>query len=147
MENKVVTLDDIERRLVSEHLKPHYDWIRHVVSLSTASLTLLVSLQSHYVPKVPKGVWLVALCWLLLALAILCGLLALRGEDQTLLDAARDLRQKRVDFGDEATAAAVMRNSGFTPRPIYAWARRLMICSFSAGVVTLAIFAVWNLPL
>jgi hypothetical protein len=142
MERKVVTLDDIERQLVSEHIRPHYDWIRHVVSLSTASLTLLVSLQSHYVPKAPKGIWLLALCWLLLASSVFSGLLALRGEDQTPLGAARALRQKRRD---EVAAAALIKNGAFAPSPILRWARRVMFCSFSAGLASLAVFAVWNL--
>jgi hypothetical protein len=147
MERKTVTLDDIERRLVAGHLKPYYDWIRLVVGLSTASLTLLVSLQSHYVPKNPKGVWLLALCWASLAASVLFGLLTLRGESQTFLDHVRRLRQMRADQGDLATAAEVLKGAGHAPRPTYRWARRLMICSFLSGVLSMALFGVWNLPL
>jgi hypothetical protein len=147
MERRTVTLDDIERRLVSEHRKPFYEWIRHVVGLSTASLTLLVALQSHYIPNDPKGIWLLAVCWLSLALSVISGVLALRGEYQTPLDAARNLREKRRAHGDAETVAWVARGSGYIPRPIFKWARGVMVCSFLLGVVSIAVFAVWNLPL
>jgi hypothetical protein len=145
VERKVVTLDDIELRLLLEHVKPHYDWIRHVVSLCTGSLTLLVSLQTHYVPKAPRSLWLLALCWLLLAGSVFSGLVPLRAEDQTPLDAAKDVRRMRRELGDEETAARLTRNSGFAPRPIFTWARRTMIMSFSAGIAVLTTFAILNL--
>ena len=147
MERNLVTLDDIERRFSSEHLKPYYDWIRLVISLSTVSLTLLVSLQSQYVPKQPKSLWLLAVCWLSNVVSVGAGLLALSGEYQTPLDAVRDLRKKRIDIGDAATAAAVMQNSGHAPRRIFKCARRVMICSFLSGVTSIAVFAVRNLPM
>lgn len=145
MERKVVTLDDIERRLVLEHIGPHYEWIRHVVSLCTGSLTVLVSLQTHYVPKAPRGLWLLGLCWFLLAASVLSGLVALRGEDQTALDAAKDLRRMRRELGDEAVAVRLSRNSAFGPRPIFTWARRIMIASFSVAIAALTVFAMLNL--
>jgi hypothetical protein len=147
MERKLVTLDDIDRRLVSAHVKPYYDWIRRVISLSTVSLTLSVSLQSHYIPKEePKWVWLLALCWVSLAISVLFGVLALRGEYKTPLDAARELRQSRIDYGDEAAASAAARNPDFKPKDKFKWAQRVMIFSFVSGVVSLAFFAVRNLP-
>lgn len=147
MERNLVTLDDLERRFVSEHLKPFYDWIRLVISLSTVSLTLLVSLQSHYIPKEPKSVWLLAACWLSLVVSVGSGLLALSGEYQTPLDMARDLRQRRIDCGDVATVADVVKNPGFAPRFIFKLARLVMIYSFLSGVMSIALFGVRNLPL
>lgn len=147
MERNVVSLDDIKSRLVSEHLKPYYDWIRLVISLSTVSLTVLVSLQSHYIPKEPKWVWLLAACWMSLVVSVASGLLALSGEYQTPLDAAQDLIQRRIDHGDAATAAALMRNFGFRPRFIFKCARRVMVYAFLSGVLSIALFAVRNLPL
>ena len=41
-ERKQVTLEDVERRLVEEHRKPYYDWLRHLITLAVATLTTLV---------------------------------------------------------------------------------------------------------
>src|SRR3989338_1394547 len=147
MARRTVTLDDIERRHVSQHLKPYYTWIRHVVSLSTAALTLLVSLQNNYVPNEPRSVWLLAVCWGAFAMAVLSGICALHGEWQTPLDAAQALHRRRAVNGDMAVAAEVARNSGFVPRSIYRYARRLMICAFLVGVVSIAAFTIRNLTL
>lgn len=142
---KIVTLDDIERRLISEHRKPYADWLRHVVSLSSGALTLLVGLQSQYVPKIPKDIWILKCCWCFLALAVLAGLYALRAEWQTPLDACRDIQRRRLIHGDEATALYLEGASGHDPRSSHALSRKGAFVAFSSAIVFLTLFAVRNL--
>lgn len=89
----------IERDLVSKWEIPYFNWIRQIVTLSASGLTLLVALQKNYVPQNPTGLWLLQLCWCLLAISIVSGLLVLFGESQRNLDAANYLRKKRIEKG------------------------------------------------
>lgn len=145
MERKEVTLEDIERRLIGFHREPFNNWLRQLVGLSSGALTLLVGLQSHYIPQHPKGLWLLRLCWGCLAIAVLAGVVALRGEWQTPLDAYSDLRWMRHTRGDAAAATDLMTNSGHAPRPVFHRAARATFLCFCVAVLALAAFAVWNL--
>lgn len=146
-ERKIVTLDDLERRGGEQHRKPYFDWIRHVVSLSTASLTALIALQGSYLPSHPRLPVLLAACWVALLTAILLGILALRAEYSVPLDMARKIRNLREAHGDEY-ATNYMRQNGFeTPPWHHRWAVRLMMVAFVFAWSSLCLFAVLNLSL
>lgn len=140
-----VTLEDVERRLVVEHGKPYYDWLRHVVTLALTALTALVALQGHYVPLQPKVPFLLAAGWVALATTIVTGLFALRSEYATPLAAARNLRTMRATLGDAATAARLNANSGILTNPYHKWAVRAMVVSFLVALVSICSFAIANL--
>src|SRR5437773_6698007 len=123
---KTVTFEDVERRVVGEHSKPYYDWLRHVVTLALAALTPLVALQGHYVPQKPAFPVLLAVGWAALAVTIVAGLFALRSEYSTPLRAARRIREIRSTQGDQAAAAALSSNSGTLPSPMHKWSVRAM---------------------
>jgi hypothetical protein len=145
MERKQVTLDDIERRLIAEHFEPFHNWLRQLVSLSSAALTLLVGLQSHYIPQRPIALWLLRLCWGSLAIVVLAGVVSLRSEWQTPLDAAKALRKERDLLGDEETARRMVHNADHLPRRFSQIAVRCTFWFFVLSVVTLATFAILNL--
>jgi hypothetical protein len=145
MERKPVTLDDIERRLVEQHIVPFHNWLRQLVSLSSGTLTLLVGLQNHYIPQHPTSLWLLRVCWGCLAIAVLSGLVALRGEWQNPLDAFSALRRKRANHGDAAAAADIEQNSSHAPRFIFRAAVQITFWCFILSVLTLAAFAILNL--
>lgn len=147
MERRTVTLDDIDRRLTQEHREPYYQWIKHLVNLSSGALTLLVSLQNTYLPKHPQGIFLLKGCWISLAIAILFGLLTLYGESQSCLDAANDLRRKRRTLGDERAALLLSQEDGYMPRRIFRLSYSATVLGFASATVLLVLFAVWNLPL
>ncbi|MGE4500140.1 MAG: hypothetical protein AB7C96_07305 [Hydrogenovibrio sp.] len=145
MTRKTVTLDDIERRHVTAHITPYYSWIRHVVSLSTASLTALIALQGHYLPSHPQAISLLALSWLSLLLTVLSGLVALRSEYATPLAAVKKIREMRRDHGDMYAANQIQQRNSTPPHWSHKWAVRLMLSAFSIGLICLCIFAVINL--
>jgi hypothetical protein len=130
--------------LLSLHREPFNDWLRQLVTLSSGALTLLVGLQSHYIPQHPTALWLLRLCWGSLAIAVLAGVVALRGEWQTPLDAYSALRRMRAIHGDAAAAADLMADSGHSPRPVFDLAVRACFWCFVFSVLTLAVFAILN---
>lgn len=144
-DRKQVTLDDLERRNVGAHIKPYYDWIRHVVSLATASLTALIALQGSYLPSHPRVIYFLALAWLALLSTVLLGLVALRAEYTTPLAAAARIRKMRATYGDAYAANNIMQGNGTPPHWFHKWAVRLMVGSFSVALSSLCIFAVVNL--
>lgn len=143
---KLVTFEDIERRLIGAHHKPYYDWLRHVISLAVAALTALVALQGYYVPEAPTAPLLLAVGWVALATTIVAGLFALRSEYATPLAAARRIRSIRASQGDAAAAAALESNAGTMPGRSHKWAVRTMITGFVVALVAVCAFAISNLP-
>ena len=145
-ERKIVTLDDLERRGIAEHRKPYYDWLRQIVSLSTASLTALIALQGSYLPTHPKLPILLASCWLALLLAILLGIVALRSEYQTSLDSTNKIKKSRAKVGDSVTTNLVSRGTlSGTPPWYHRWAVRLMVAFFVFALSSLCAFAIVNI--
>ena len=142
---KTVTLDDVERRLIVEHGKPYYDWLRHVVTLALAALTALIALQGHYVPQQPKLPALLAVGWASLAITILAGLFALRSEYATPLAAAQRIKTMRATIGDAATAEHLTRRGGTLPNKYHKYAVRGMVTSFIVALVSICAFAIANL--
>jgi hypothetical protein len=145
MERKVVTLDDVERRLVTQHREPFNNWLRQLVTLSSGALTLLVGLQGQYVPQHAKGLVLLRLSWGFLAVAVLAGIVALRGEWQTPLDATSRLRELRGVHGDAAATASLLADDSYRPRRVFVLATEATFWAFVLAVVSLAAFAMWNL--
>ncbi len=146
MERKTVTFEDIERRLITMHREAYYNWIKHVVTLASGALTILVSLQSNYIPDNPKGLPLLILCWVGLVLSISLGVVALFGEAQTPLDAAKNIRKNRQQYGDAHVANAMEKNSATNPRKNFLYAQKVLPWLFVASLCSLCIFAVINLP-
>lgn len=147
MENngrKPITLDDIERRHIANHVDPYWQWIRLVISLATGALTVLVSLQGHYVPKDPRLPWLLVAAWAALALSIGTGLLALTWAHRGPLDAALRLRRVRNSHGD-AFAVRWVQGPGSNPSATHRWSVRVMTTSFLAALVALCGFSAVNL--
>ncbi len=143
---KTMTFEDVERRLVGEHRKPYYDWLRHVVTLALAALTTLVALQGHYVPQKPVFPFLLAIGWAALALTIVSGLFALRSEFATHLQAAKRIRELRATRGDEFAANSLNNNLGTLPHLSHRWAVRVMVATFLVALVAICAFAICNLP-
>lgn len=142
---KIVTLDDLERRHLQGHNDPYWQWIRLVVTLSTGSLTALVSLQGHYVPKHPVLAWVLVLAWAAHALAIASGLLALRWSYRGPLHAAYSLRRLRQTQGDEAAKRWVTRGRQTRVPAWHRWSVQVMTASFLLALVALCWFSAANL--
>ena len=146
MERKGVRLDDLERRHMASHLEPYWGWNRLVLSLSTGALTVLVSLQGHYVPKHPVHPSLLVCAWALLVVSIAAGLWALRWSYLGPLVAARNLRRLRRRAGDAGAAAILERGGGGAKPPAnHRWAVWLMSASFLCALLLLCAFAGLNL--
>ena len=144
-DRKIVTLDDLERRSVGEHIRPYYDWIKHIVSLAIGSLTALIALQGSYLPSHPQLPILLALCWVALLITILLGILALRAEYNTPLASARRIRTMRAKHGDAYATNYIIKSGGEVPHWHHKWAVRLMVFSFVLAFSSLCVFAAVNL--
>lgn len=141
----LVTLDDIERRHMHNHSDPYWQWIRLVVTLATGTLTVLVSLQGHYVPRSPLLVWLLVAAWAALALSIASGLVALTWSYRGPLVAADKLRQIRQQHGDLVATAWVQHPDSTTVSVLHQWSVRVMSTSFLGALFALCWFSGANL--
>lgn len=143
-DTKLITLDDLIRRNLSIHLPLYFNWIRHVVTLALGTLTALVALQGHYVPRHPVVKPALAICWVALLLTILCGLIALLEEYQGPIRSARRIAQARVSRGDEFVVEQIKRGLGQPVPKTHKWAVRLMGIMFPVALIGLCIFSVAN---
>lgn len=141
-------LDELAKQLNDKHYKPYFDWIRNVITLSVAALTSLVALQQSYIPKEPKLIWVLALCWIALLLTILSGIYALRSEFTSRLESFNALNRMRREMGD-AMAAQEIRRRGLVAKPprMHYVAVRVMLWAFVSALCALSMFAVSNLPI
>lgn len=140
-----ITIDDVIKRFTIEQTEKYYNWARHIVTMSGGALTLLVSLQNNYVPQKPAQIWLLQLCWTLLAVAILSGSIVLYGEQQNVFDARKKLILRRQEKGDMILAAELNAGWNYTPRKIFHFSYNLMAGCFSLSLVCLAWFSSLNL--
>lgn len=140
-------LNALVKRAADRHHKPYYDWIRNVITLSVAALTSLVALQQSYIPKEPKLIWMLALCWIALLCSILAGIYALRSEFMSHLDSIDALNRMRREKG-EAVAVLEVQRRGLTAKPTrwHYLAVMVMQWSFVTALCALSLFAVSNLP-
>ena len=147
MERKTVTIEDIERRHYIAYSENLAAWHKHVTTLSSGGLTLLVSFQNNYIPQNPTAIVLVKICWVSLALCICCGLLVFYGQAQSRLDAANNLRAIRYKQGEEAAVDLVTRSNGlhFVERHIFRVARNLLPVTFLVALVSIVWFSVLNI--
>lgn len=146
MESLKESLDKLERsHLVAygEHIHAYY---RLFLPLSSAALTILVSLRNSYIPQSPKLPILVQVCWGSLALCVIVSLLLLWGRAQTRLDVANALHSKRVSESDQVALEILRANNGAWPteRKIFTVARYLQSAAFLAAVLSLTWFAILN---
>lgn len=145
MDKKPMSTEDLVSHHLAAHYGPYYAWIRHVVTLSSGTLTVLVALQSHYVPKDPLYLWLLQLCWLLLVLSILCGVYALQGEWQTPLDIARKIQDNLAKKGQDHAIKVIIHAPATSPRRTFSYAKKCTFPLYAFALFFLVSFAVLNL--
>lgn len=146
MERQQATFADVEHRLIGIHRTAYYAWIRHVVTLASGALTVLVALQNSYIPDNPQGLELLIMCWVGLVLSILLGVVALFGEALTPLDCVRELREVRRHYGDNVAAEWFERDVGKNPRKGFLYAQKALPWFFVGALSCLCAFAIQNLP-
>lgn len=146
MDKKSVTVYDIERRHYIEYTEKLQEWHKHIVTLSTGGLTVLVSFQKNYVPQNAEAIMLIKICWVALAICICCGLMVFFGQAQSRLDAAIDLRRQVNTYGEQAVAERIAATNGlgFMERILFRVARVLLPIAFLVSLVSLVWFAVIN---
>ena len=144
---KQVTVDDVERRLILEHKKPYFDWLKQVVTLALAALTALLALQGHYVPVKPLYQMLLVVGWVALAVSILAGLYALRSEYSTPLSAAQTLRNIRRGQGEVAAVHHLQAGGGYPPPGGHRASVTTLVICFALALICICAFASVNLLL
>lgn len=138
-------LDRLQGRHISSHLTPYYTWIRHVIALSLAALTALISLQASYLPSNPQLPIFLAICWGGLLCAVLLGTYALAAEHRLPLSIAERIQRERNTLGDCATYEKVRTGRYYKPSRWHRWAVRLMAWCFAFSLCSLFAFATINL--
>ena len=138
-------LNNIEKILFQKWEKSYFAWVRHIVTLSASGLTLLIGLKNNYIPSAPQHLWLIQLCWCLLAVSIASGLLVLYGEGQTYLEAHNKIKKGRNDRGDEQTAVVSKLKPFYTMRPIFQIFSHILVGCFLLSLFSLCVFAVKNI--
>ncbi len=143
---KKEALDSLERSHLVAYGTNVHEWHKTLLSLASATLTILVALQKSYVPQEPNSIWLLQACWVSLALCVVASLLLVWGKAQTRLDGANILRSKRSTDGDQAALEILQKTNGiyFVERYIFSIARQLQAFSFLVGFLSLSWFAVLN---
>ena len=143
---KKAAMDDLERSHLVAYGTGVHEWYKTLLSLASATLTILVALQKSYIPQIPKWMWLLQVCWGSLALCIVVSLLLVWGKAQTRLDGANILRAKRVSDGDRSAFEMLQKTNGlyFVERPIFSIARLLQTFFFLIGFLSLSCFAILN---
>jgi len=156
MKTALEVLNDVKAQVTERYNAAYQAWLEKVTTLSLAALTLLVSLQSTYVPQSPRGAWLLSGTWGLLALAVLAGLLAQFGEAQahreyqfrvrdTLM---ADLEQRRSAGQNPASAqewSAAIQKISYTRPNLYYGAAATAAGALALAVILLTAFATLNL--
>lgn len=138
-------LDRAFLQSLGESAEAHEAWIRHVVTLCSGGLTLLVSLQSTYVPQSPRFGFLLLICWTGLALSTLCGVVALYSRAQTKMDIASGIHRNRQTLGDLEAFRKAMSLPAQRVRWYFPFAKKVMFVSFVISLVCLTVFASLNL--
>ncbi len=140
------SLDQAHREWVEESYECHREWVRHIVTLCSTGLTLLVALQSTYVPRSPHGIWLLMACWISLTLATFCGVVALYSKAQATADAANEVNKVRREEGDMAAYRRFVSIPGHKVRWYFPTAAKVLFVSFFIALASLTLFACLNLP-
>jgi hypothetical protein len=141
-----MTLQDLQGNLAKEHERLFFDWAREIIKLSAGGLTLTVSLQNFYVHTNPSNVWLLALCWIGLGAALVCGLYVLRGQVVFYSQARDVLLDMRKLYPEKALADVLTIEPLAEIRTRYIVAYYAMMCFFAVALLGLLVFALLNLP-
>jgi hypothetical protein len=134
-----------EERLEQSY-EAHREWVRHLVTLCSTGLTLLVGLQNTYVPHKPCYPWLLMVCWGSLALATFCGVVALASKAQSMIELAGKIHEARVNLGDVEAYRKFVSGPPHKVRWYFPAAARALFVLFFVALASLTLFACLNLP-
>lgn len=137
----------LDKRDADAHHKPYFDWLRHVVTISLATLTALISLQGQYIPRSPRHIWTIQIAWVALALCILFGLFALRWEYQMHLEKIANRRKLVRELGEEKAAIELRKGIRTDPPKTHRMAAILMLLLLAVALAMLCVFGSANIGL
>src|SRR3972149_1703775 len=132
--------DDTLKRIADAGTREYFAWIRHILTISTGGLTLLVALQSQFVPAHPRWIILLQGTWVLLAASVLFALFGLAGMSAIYLQAGNMLL-KSAQAPAQITGAR--RVLVCIPQP-YRTCCKIAPWTFLGAIVLLCIFGVAN---
>ena len=156
MSNPIEILGQLHREVSERHDIGYRAWLDKITTLSLAALTALVSLQSMYVPRSHRAIWLLCVVWGSLAVAVLAGLLALFGEARAhqiyrirlreqILSTMQGLRASGAPDPTTAEFLQMLQKVPYNRPKLYLVAAAAAAGSLGAGVSVLAVFAALNL--
>lgn len=137
----MVIENDFEQ-VVSDSTKEYFSRLRSILGLSSASLTILVGLQSQFVPQQPRLLFLLQLSWVLLAVAIVLALFGVAGLHHLRFRFA----EKLIDQALIREMRAAGRRGIYVPIP-QPWRTcgRCAPWAFVLAMVCLCVFGVANI--
>jgi hypothetical protein len=95
-----------------ESITQYHQWVGQMLNLCVGSMTLLVALKSHLIPTEPRGLWLMQLCWILLACSIAAASVILHSKHVMVSDIAKGLAS--MAKGEMELAPVGVRPSRFS---------------------------------
>lgn len=115
-----------------------YEWIKHLVTLSTLMLSLAISFRQTLLGNLPEHPWLLQSALALLTISLLSGAIAHYGQIK-LFEAEMRMYLKMIQNGAEMTA-----DTALTPK-IYKICFWFQVVFFFLGVLLFAYFGIVNI--
>lgn len=140
MMNKIPRYTPSQVHKASERSRIAYArWAREMTLLSMGSLTLLVSLQTHYAPPGSRLHWMLVACWVSLGISTVCGAVIQWGVHETHLEMARKIQEKLKDQFSHGPIAVLPPIASRVASHVLPW-------SLASSMVFLCCFAIVNIP-
>lgn len=142
---------DIEE-IIRTEAKAHRDlllaWHRQLTLLAAAMLTVLVSLQSSYVPEEAKGLGLLRICFGSAGVSVCGGLLTLFAEQQLHQEyASALLRLRQSRYGLAEVERLIVERAGVSilQKSTFYLGQKCLLGGYLLSIVTLTLFGTLNL--
>ncbi|MFN4328324.1 MAG: hypothetical protein ACK4FF_05555 [Limnobacter sp.] len=137
-ERKLVTAEDISRRLVAQAFPVYFDWLKQLVTLSSLELTVLLSLVDIEGNTPDEARVALLLTWVCLSIAVLAGVFACTWQYRGPLKQADNL-DKLIFRQDVAGLNKAIRAS-VSPNHYHRFAARTTVSTFCIATISLCIY-------
>ena len=145
MEQKEILPSHVARRLRMESNEAFFSWVKFIITLSTAFLSVLIAFKDNYVPKDPQYIFLLSTSFVCFLLTIFFGVIVLHTEIQTKLDAANRIDSIVIKDGENAAASDMTsRGSKTIAKPIYRFTQYVFHAAFGLAFSLVVTFVIIN---
>jgi magnesium-transporting ATPase (P-type) len=119
---------------VEQMNEAYFSFVDRIITLSTGALALSITFRTSFSRPQAAHIWILQLCWIAFLIAILSALAITLG---------RAIIHKRTANVYRSAKGPI--NKLLTPPKWFIFAGWIMSSSFAVAIVTLAIFAIFNI--